>query len=185
MDGQTLQAVSGELAALTATAGGVVVAVEGRETRASGFVWRPGWVVTADEALGEDDGYSVTLADGTTVAARLRGRDASTDVALLKLEGDGGQAVTASAVAQAGALALALGRAEGDVLAAFGVVSRAGAAWRSMRGGVIDARVELELRLDRAVREPRVPGLQDGDGGEKRNPGADPEEVDAAHERVK
>ena len=117
MDGQTLQAVSGELAALTATAGGVVVAVEGRETRASGFVWRPGWVVTADEALGEDDGYSVTLADGTTVAARLRGRDASTDVALLKLEGDGGQAVTASAVAQAGALALALGRAEGLDLA--------------------------------------------------------------------
>lgn len=154
-----LQAISGELAALTATAGGAVVAVEGRETRASGFVWRPGWVVTADEALGEDDDYRVALADGTTAVARLRGRDASTDVALLKLETKAGVAVAASGAAQAGAFALALGRAEGDTLAAFGVVSRAGAAWRSMRGGLIDARVELALRLDRRAEGGLVVGM--------------------------
>lgn len=159
MDAMTLQAISGELAALTATAGKAVVAVEGRETRASGFVWRPGWVVTADEALGEDDDYRVTLADGTTVAARLRGRDASTDVALLKLEGEGGAPVAAGGVAQAGALVLTLGRADGDVLAGFGAVSRAGAAWRSMRGGVIDARVELGLRLDRRAEGGLVVGM--------------------------
>ncbi|MBI1217340.1 MAG: PDZ domain-containing protein [Rhodobacteraceae bacterium] len=159
MDGTTLQALSADLAALTARAGTAVVAVEGRETRASGFVWRQGWVVTADEALGEEDAYSVTLPDGSTVAATLRGRDPSTDVALLKLEGDGGVAVGAPGVAAAGALALALGRAEGDVLAGFGVVTRAGAAWRSMRGGVIDARVELGLRLDRRAEGGLVIGM--------------------------
>ncbi len=48
-----------------------------------------------------------------------------------------------------GALALAVGSRDGAALAAFGAVSLAGPAWRSLRGGDIDARLELDLRLPR------------------------------------
>ena len=36
-------------------------------------------------------------------------------------------------------------------MASFGVVSRAGGPWRSLRGGEIDARIELDLRLRRSA----------------------------------
>jgi hypothetical protein len=44
-----------------------------------------------------------------------------------------------------GALALAVGVENGLPIAAFGAVSFVGGAWRSLRGGEIDARVELDL----------------------------------------
>jgi S1-C subfamily serine protease len=46
-----------------------------------------------------------------------------------------------------GALALVAGAQDGAPTAALGVVARAGGPWRSMRGGEIDARIELDLRL--------------------------------------
>jgi S1-C subfamily serine protease len=56
----------------------------------------------------------------------------------------------ATAAPTAGALALAVGSAEGSPVAAFGVISRAAGAWRSLRGGEIDARIELDLSLSGA-----------------------------------
>jgi S1-C subfamily serine protease len=55
-------------------------------TPASGFVWRQGLIVTADEALSEDGEFAVTLSGGDTVPAQLVGRDPSTDVALLRVD---------------------------------------------------------------------------------------------------
>jgi S1-C subfamily serine protease len=46
-----------------------------------------------------------------------------------------------------GALAVAVGGREGEAVAALGMVAVSGPAWRSMRGGEIDARVELDLSL--------------------------------------
>lgn len=154
--GVALKALSEGLAGLAERAGARVVSVEGGGARASGFLWRPGLVVTADEALGEGENWMVTLPGGAETTAQLRGRDPSTDVALLKLDGGGPEVEPlASAPARPGALALALGREPGrnggDLVAAFGAVTRAGGAWRSMRGGAIDARVELGLRLSRAA----------------------------------
>ena len=141
-----MSAFSDGLAGLVDAAAPIVVAVDGHKTRASGFVWAPGWVVTADEALGEGEAYSVTFADGTQVAATLHGRDATTDVALLKLASDHGTVATLGGVARTGALVLALGAGP---WAGFGIVSHAGPAWQSMRGGQIDARIDLGMRLDR------------------------------------
>ncbi len=147
----SLAAFSGEIAALVAAAAPGVVAVHSRQSRASGFVWRPGLVVTSEEALADEGEISVVLPGGETVAATLAGRDPSTDIALLRVAREGLRPVAfAAAPASAGALVLAVGAAGGLPVAALGLVSLAGSAWRSLRGGDIDARVELDLRLRRA-----------------------------------
>ena len=137
--------------ALSSAAGGAaerVVAVEsGGRWSISGVIWRTGLVVTAHEGLSGDDEFNVVLADGTRQRASLVGRDPSTDVALLKLETPTVGDWAAAPVPTVGSLALAIGRGENGPLAAFGVVAEAGPAWRSMRGGLIDARLVLGLRL--------------------------------------
>jgi S1-C subfamily serine protease len=56
-----------------------------------------------------------------------------------------------SAPSRVGALALAVGAVSGAPISAFGAVSFVGPAWRSLRGGDIDARLELDLSLRRAA----------------------------------
>jgi S1-C subfamily serine protease len=136
------------MADMVATAARSVVAVHTRRTRASGFVWRPGYIVTSDEALPEDEDAEVMLPGGTTIAAKMAGRDPTTDLVLLRCEGvDAPQAALDHASVRVGELVLALGLHDGMPLCASGMVSLAGPAWRSLRGGEIDARIELDLRL--------------------------------------
>jgi S1-C subfamily serine protease len=52
---------------------------------------------------------------------------------------------------QAGSLVLAVGADRSAPVTAFGAVARTGPAWQSMRGGEIDARIELDLRLRRSA----------------------------------
>ena len=138
---------SAALASLAATAAARVVMVESAKETASGVIWRSGLVVTAHEGLSGDDDFTVLLPNGETVAATLVGRDPSTDVALLKADtGDFGDWAAAE-TPQAGSLAVVVGRGENGTIAAFGAVGEAGPAWRSMRGGLIDARLVLALRL--------------------------------------
>lgn len=145
-----LEALSAALSALVARAAPGVVAVRSHRARSSGFVWRPGLVVTADEALAEEGGIAVTLPGGESVPATLVGRDPATDVALLRVDrADLAPAVLGPAPVAAGALALVLGSQDGAPLAALGAASVSGAAWRSMRGGEISARIELDVHLRR------------------------------------
>jgi S1-C subfamily serine protease len=60
------------------------------------------------------------------------------------------KAPAAAASPAAGALAAIAGAREGAVNAALGVVSFVGPQWRSLRGGLIDARIELDATLARA-----------------------------------
>jgi len=143
-----LEQLSAAMAETVAAAAPGVVAVHTRRTRASGFVWRPGWVVTSEEAMPEDEEAEITLPGGTTVAAKLAGRDPTTDIVLLRFEGAEAPPIAFDHTAvRAGELVLALGAREGLPLCASGVVSLSGPAWRSLRGGEIDARIELDLRL--------------------------------------
>ena len=129
-----------------------IVSVHSHRSRSSGFVWRRGLIVTADEALSEEGEFAVTLPGGDTVAAQLAGRDATTDVALLRVDHADLRPVLldASPVA-AGALAMAVGAEGGTPTVAVGVVSRSTGPWRSLRGGEIGARIELDLRLRRTA----------------------------------
>src|SRR5258708_8294402 len=77
--------LSNALAQATERAAANVVAVpaEARGS-ASGVVWRPGIIVTAEHALRRDEEIHATLPDGRVVSATLAGRDPSTHLAVLK-----------------------------------------------------------------------------------------------------
>jgi S1-C subfamily serine protease len=135
-------------AGLVANVAPGLVSVHSRRARSSGFVWRPGLIVTAVEALPEEGELAVMLAGGESLSARLVGSDPGTDVALLRVDRSDLPPVSLGASPVAvGALVLAVGAEDGTPAAALGVVSRAAGPWRSLRGGEIDARIELDLRL--------------------------------------
>jgi S1-C subfamily serine protease len=142
---------SNHLASLVESVSRSVAEIRSHEhTIASGFVWRPGLVVTAEEALGEGGTVKVALG-AETFDGQLAGRDPSTGIALLRVQG-----LTAPALGLAleltpktGELVLAAGRRDQGVCARLGIVALAGGPWRSMRGGHIDHLIRLDLTLDR------------------------------------
>ena len=79
-----LSSFSSALAELVARTKHAIVSVHSHRLRASGFVWKPGLIVTADEALADEGEVSVKLADGTARPASIAGRDHTTDIALLR-----------------------------------------------------------------------------------------------------
>lgn len=150
-DALPLAAFSDRLARLAALAAARTVAVHGRDGRTrSGLLWAEGLVVTAEEALERDDELALTLPDGERVTATLAGRDPGTDVALLRAAtGPVPELPHAPPGAlRLGHLLLAVGRAEHGPLVAFGVAEQVGGPWRSMRGGRLERRIRLGLRLD-------------------------------------
>jgi S1-C subfamily serine protease len=143
-----LQQLSDALTDVVEKAAPSVVAVHCTRSRSSGFAWRPGLIVTADEALDDEGDIAVSLPTGEMAAATLVGRDPTTDVALLRVDRtDLPPVMLDSESVRAGALAWAVGSRHGRSMAAFGTVSFVGGAWRSIRGGEIDARIELDLSL--------------------------------------
>jgi S1-C subfamily serine protease len=143
-----VQDLSAAFARLVAIATPGIVAVQSDHSRSSGFFWRPGLVVTADEALSEEGDLSVTLPGGDSIAAQLVGRDHTTDIAVLRVDrSDLPPVRLETQPVPVGALALAVGAEDGAPTAAFGVVSRSAGPWWSLRGGEIDARIELDLRM--------------------------------------
>src|SRR5712671_2304183 len=139
MSATPLTALSDALTALVASAAPSVVSVHSHRSRSSGFVWRPGLIVTADEALADEGDVAIALPDGATVAAKIAGRDPTTDIALLRI--DRTELPVASlggAELAAGAVAVVVGIEDDGPTAALGIVSRAGGPWQSMRGGQID-----------------------------------------------
>ncbi len=147
-----LQTLSTACSDLVADASRHVVAVHSHRSRSSGFVWRPGLIVTADEALAEEGEVQVVFPGGESTKATVVGRDPTTDIALLSVkEHEITPVELGGAGAQPGALVVALGSQEGAPTAAVGAVGIAGPAWRSLRGGTIDARIELDLSLRRAA----------------------------------
>jgi S1-C subfamily serine protease len=146
-----LQQLSDALSEVVVKTAPSVVAVHSTRSRSSGFVWRPGLIVTADEALDDEGDIAVALPGGEVAAANLVGRDPTTDVALLRVDRTNPPPVTLESVSiAAGALAWSVGSQRGGSMAAFGTVSFVGGAWRSLRGGEIDVRIELDISLRRA-----------------------------------
>jgi S1-C subfamily serine protease len=148
-------ALSRHLAGIVAQCAPSVVAVSGRgRPTSSGFVWRSGIVVTASDALERDEDISVLTPGGERVNATLAGRDASTDIAVLKVPGaESPSALPRADHASTGELALAIGRHSDGPMASLGMIAMAGGPWRSLRGG----RIDRLIRLDRGI-DPRQEG---------------------------
>jgi S1-C subfamily serine protease len=147
-DPTILSSFSSALAGIVAKTAPAIVSVLSHRARASGFVWRPGLVVTADEALADEGEVSIKLADGTSRPANIVGRDHTSDIALLRFDAASiAPAKLSPNVPVLGSLAAVVAAERGTPNAALGVVSLVGPRWRSIRGGDIDARIELGVRL--------------------------------------
>jgi S1-C subfamily serine protease len=143
-----LEDVSAALEGMVASFAPSLVSVISHRMQATGFVWRPGLIVTSDEGLAEDGEVHVILPGGESTVAHPVGRDPSTAIALLRVDRPDLQPVAVDAAAPpAGALVVAMGAEGGAPTAALGLVSVSRGPWQSMRGGEIDARVELGTRL--------------------------------------
>jgi S1-C subfamily serine protease len=146
-----LLAFSSALADLVRAAAPSLVSVQSNRERSTGFSWRPGLIVAAENALPDDGELSIVAHDGASSAAQIVGRDPSSDVAVLRVARTDLAKATARAEAPTvGALAAVVGARDGAPSAALGVVSFVGPQWRSLRGGVIDARIELQAALTRS-----------------------------------
>lgn len=146
-----LAALSSSLADVVAQTSPAIVSVHSHRSRASGFVWKPGLVVTADEALADEGEVAIRLADGTEHAAIIVGRDHTTDIALLRFEAKNTAPIALSPIGPSlGSLAVVVAAERGVPTASLGTVSLVGERWRSLRGGDIDARIELDVRLRRS-----------------------------------
>src|SRR5215469_6474547 len=147
-----VQDLSAAFARLVGIAAPSIVAIKSAHSRSSGFSWRPGLIVTAEEALSEEGDFTVTLPSCESLAARLVGRDHTTDIAVLRVDrSDLAPIPLETKPVPVGALAIAVGADDGAPIAALGVVSRSIGPWWSLRGGEINARIELDLRMRRSA----------------------------------
>jgi len=149
--GGILAGLSGELADLVERAGRSVVRVNARRRQtASGIVFgADGAILTADHVVEADEGITVGLPDGREVPARLVGRDPSTDLAALRVEGASliPAELAESGSARVGSLVLAVARPGDSPMATIGVVSARTGPWRSWRGGLLEALIQTDVTL--------------------------------------
>ncbi|MGH2448572.1 MAG: S1C family serine protease [Chloroflexota bacterium] len=151
VEGEALTALSNSLADVVEGAGRSIVGVQARRhVPSSGTLWKEAVVVTANHTIERDDDIQVILPDGGTTPAKLAGRDPSTDLAVLRVEGGGlgpiQQAETESL--RVGELVLAVARPGDHGLgASLGVLSALGESWRTWAGGKIDLFIRPDVTL--------------------------------------
>jgi len=114
----------------------------------TGMVWRSDIVVASEQSLPRKDDFELVGAGGSVVMAKLIGRDPSTNIAVLRPAQPMAAPSIVAGEAKTGAVALAIGAdGIGGASARLGIVNLAGAEWHSSRGGLIDRRIVLDLRL--------------------------------------
>ena len=146
-----LQQISDDLAAIVEAVSASTVRIEARRRLpATGMVWSAdGLIVTTHHVIRTPDRIQVGLANGEMAPARLVGRDPSTDLAVLQIDG---MTLTPTPWAPAdqldlkvGQLALALGRPGEATQAALGLINALGEAWRAPTGARIDQYVQTDV----------------------------------------
>ncbi len=144
-----LTQLSDAIAARAEAAKNSVVAVRlGEDRHLTGTVWQSGVVVVSEQSLPRKDEFELVAPDGSTLAAKLAGRDASTNIAILKTAESIAAPVFTASDARTGALVLAIGAdGAGTASARLGIVNLAAGEWHSRRGGLIDRRIILDMQL--------------------------------------
>jgi S1-C subfamily serine protease len=112
------------------------------------MVWRSEIVVVSEQSLPRRDEFELVAPGGSVVTARIGGRDPATNVAILRPAAPIASLSIVAGEAHTGAIALAIGAdGTGGASARLGLVNLAGPEWHSSRGGLIDRRIVLDLRL--------------------------------------
>jgi S1-C subfamily serine protease len=145
-----LAELSSRLADAVKSAATYTVAIHARRRiPSSGVVWRDGIIVSASHTVRRDGAVRVTRPDGEPIDATVIGRDASTDLVVLRASDLKTPPASRAAPdsGDVGSLVLAVGRPGRNVSSSFGIVSAIMDGWRSAQG----ARIGPVLRLDLAV----------------------------------
>jgi S1-C subfamily serine protease len=139
--------LSDALAARAATAQPLVAAIRARDRLLGGIFWRGDVVVAAEQAFPKTSEVEIALTGGRTIKALVAGRDPGTNIVALRLEQAVETTLPPAAEPRPGTLALALAAGEDGASVRFGVIRAVGAAWRSLAGGLIDRRIELDFAI--------------------------------------
>jgi S1-C subfamily serine protease len=137
-------------AAAVEAAGKSVLRVEGRRRGpSSGIAWSAdGVIVAAHHNVEWDEDIAVGLPDGSAVRANVVGRDASTDVVVLRAAVNGLVVPDwAAETPKVGHLALTLTRPGRTVRASLGIVHALGDEWRTPAGGRVDRYLQTDIGL--------------------------------------
>ncbi len=146
----SLTRLSDDVASLVKKVEPSVVAIYGGgRMPSSGVHWSAGAIVTAEHTLRRDEEIRVVLPDGKIAAAELVGRDPGTDLAVLKFDAGAMPVIPrASVEVRTGEIVLAIGRhREIGTCAAMGILSVAGNASNTWRGGRLDRFLRLDISL--------------------------------------
>ncbi len=145
-DTSLLRLLSNQMADAVEHVAPAVVLVNGRGGQpASGLVYAPELILTADHVLQQAE-ITIETHDKRKLAVQVVGRDAASDLAVLRVAGLELEAATASTEdARVGQLTMAIGRTnEEGPMASSGVVSAIGGPLRNGRGVLL----ERYLRTD-------------------------------------
>jgi S1-C subfamily serine protease len=147
-----LTELSNDLRARAAVAQTIVAAIQlSPDRHATGTLWSAEALVVSEQSLPKKEEFVVIAPGGSSISARVAGRDPSTNVALLRLAQPLSPPAIAPGDAKAGELVLAYGAdGVGGATGRMGIVNFAGPEWLSSAGGRIDRRIILDIRLSSA-----------------------------------
>jgi S1-C subfamily serine protease len=144
---------SNQLADAVQSAGAWTLRVQARRgIPASGIALAADVVLTADHVVdpSREESIRVGLPDGTEVGASVAGRDAATDVAVLRLASGATQLTAAQAAGgdpRTGALALVVGRPGSQPSASLGLITGLAGPARTRRGGMLERFLQVDAVL--------------------------------------
>ena len=75
----------------------------------TGIVWQSDVIVASEQSLPRREEFEVVVTGGTVTTAKVAGRDASTNIAVLRLQAPLASSSITSSEARAGAIVIALG----------------------------------------------------------------------------
>ena len=146
-----LTKLSHELAARADAAKSSVAGIRSEHGSLSGVLWRDDVLATSAQSLPKRESYDVAFAGGQHQVATPSGFDVATNIAVLKLATPLQARPLAGRVPNVGELVSAYGADYvGSVSARLGTVIVVGDEWHSTKGGRIDRRLSLDIRLGRA-----------------------------------
>ena len=141
-----LSAMSTQMADAIERVGKSLVMVNGRKRQsASGVVYAPNTILTADHVLEREEDLTIETSDQRKLPAKFVGRDSATDLAVLDVPDLGLDPATTTDEARVGQLVLAVGRPTSDgPMASLGIVSAVGGPVRTQRGAMLEQYIRTD-----------------------------------------